>query len=233
MMNRRNFVFIALAASLPAGAAFADPTSRSVPVAGITGVDVRIGADLTITQGDQESLVLSSDASLDDINAFVANGSLIIERSSKSSSFFSRTSKVNVKLTVKTLEKLIIEGGGDVKVGPLKTPRMELSISGSANVRLEDLRSEALEILVSGRGDVTVSGATTGVVVRISGSGNAHLAHLESSAAKVVISGKGDVDLAVKDRLDAHINGMGNVHYAGNPQVTRTISGLGDVSPMK
>ena len=202
-------------------------------VTGITGVDVRIGIDLTITQGDQESLVLSSDSSLDDINAFVANGSLIIERSSKSSSFFGRTYKVSAKLTVKTLEKLTIEGGGDVTVGALKTTRMELSIAGSANVHLTDLKSDALEIVVSGRGDVTVTGATTGVVVRIEGSGDAHMAHLQASAAKVVISGKGNVDLAVKDRLDAHINGMGNVHYLGSPQVTRTISGLGDVSPMK
>jgi hypothetical protein len=232
-MNRRNFVFIALAATLPVGSAYAGPASRNVPVAGITGLDVRIGADVSIVQGDQETLLLSSDSSLDDINAFVANGSLIIEQSSKSSSFFGRASKVNVKLTVKTLEKLNIEGGGDVMVGPLKTPRMELNISGSANVRLTDLKSDALEIMVSGRGDVTVSGTTTGVVVRITGSGDAHLAHLESSAAKVVISGKGNVDLAVKDRLDAHINGMGNVHYSGNPQVTRSISGLGDVSPMK
>lgn len=232
-MNRRDFMVIAVAAALPVGAACADPVSRNVPVAGITGVDVRISVDMTITQGDKESLVLSSDSSLDDINAFVANGSLIIERSSKASSFFSRPATVTAKLTVKTLEKLIIEGGGEVMVSALKTPRMELSIAGSATVHLTDLKSDALEILVSGRGDVTVSGATTGVLVRIEGSGDAHLAHLDSSAAKVVISGKGNVELAVRDRLDAKINGMGDVHYIGNPKVTRSISGLGDVSPMK
>jgi hypothetical protein len=229
-MNRRALSILALCTTLFPAIALAD-SSKTIAAPGVTNVDLRILTDLTIQQGDQESLVLSGDEdTLAKVSATVANGNLVIDAASSTGGFWSRSPKVSGKLTIKHLEKLQIEGGGDIEVGAMKTTHLELNVAGSAKVQLKDLQADALDIVVSGHGDVTASGSATGVLVKISGLGDTDLTHLQSLAAKVVISGKGNVGLAVKDRLDARIAGMGDVHYKGNPSVTKSISGLGSVS---
>ena len=231
-MRRRELVSTSLAGLL---LALAPPfalaqNSKTIAAAGITGVEIRIEGDLTVVQGDQESLVLTGDPDLlSKIRTINSNGTLIIDGDS---SMWSRNAHLDGKLTVKSLQKLSIDGSADVRLGPMSTSRLQVTISGSSHVDLGSLHTEALDLKISGHGDVTGGGHATGVVVQISGAGDAKLAGLDAEVAKVSISGKGDVEIGVSDRLDAHIAGYGNVKYRGHPKVTQSISGLGNVSQL-
>ena len=233
-MRRRDFISMAVTAGLclpvllPASA-FA-LNSKTISAAGITGVEIRIEGKLTVVQGDQESLVLTGDPdTLSKITAVSSNGNLTID---SDSSMFSRNAHLDGKLTVKSLQKLTIDGATDVTLGPMNTSRLQVTISGSSHVDLGTLHTEALDLKISGHGDITGGGRATGVVVQISGAGDAKLAALQAEVAKVSISGKGDVEIGVSDRLDAHIAGYGNVRYRGSPKITQSISGLGNVAPL-
>jgi hypothetical protein len=45
----------------------------------------------------------------------------------------------------------------------------------------------------------------------------------------VLIDGNGQAHLAAASRLDVQIRGVGAVRYRGEPQVTRSIQGVGSV----
>jgi hypothetical protein len=231
-MIRRDFIFIGLAAALDA--ALASPalaqSSKTIPAPGITSVEIRIPGTLTVVQGNQENLLLSGDPEMiSRITTSMSGGDLIID---SESAMFSRGARLDGKLTVKSLQKLLIDGTADVRLGPMSTSRLQVTISGSSHVDLGALHTEALDVKISGHGDVAGGGSATGVVVQISGAGNAKLAALQAEIAKVSISGKGDVELGVSKRLDAHITGYGDVKYLGDPKITQSISGLGSVSKL-
>ena len=64
----------------------------------------------------------------------------------------------------------------------------------------------------------------------ISGSGAFEGEALESATGTVSVSGSGNAVVNVNDDLDVKVSVSGNVKYLGDPSVTASISGSGDVS---
>src|SRR6185295_1904026 len=103
--------------------------------------------------------------------------------------------------------------------------KVELSSSGSGSLKLE---VDAPEIAagISGAGFVDLSGETKKFNANVSGAGGIRAFDLKAEEAELGISGTGNMEVYSSVKLKASISGMGKVRYKGNPEVTKSVSGI-------
>ena len=105
-----------------------------------------------------------------------------------------------------------------------------VTVSGSGSVAAVDVAANRFEVDISGSGTVTPEGVSERLDVSISGSGAFKGEALVSATGTVSVSGSGEALVNVTDDLDADVSGSGTVGYIGDPTVSTSISGSGEVS---
>ncbi len=186
-----------------------ETASESRDVSGFEEVELRGVGNLSIQQGDSESLTVEAEEDvLPKIRTKVKNNRLII--GPKRNTTIDTTKPIIYELTVKDLSALEVSGPGDVEA--------------------EDISTDELAVKINGTGDVEVSGETDSQNVEISGSGDYQAEDLESEQAEVDVVGTGSAIVNVSDELDAKVSGTGSVEYVGDPTVNQDVSGTGEVS---
>ena len=105
-----------------------------------------------------------------------------------------------------------------------------VSISGSGDVAATGIDAESFDVEISGSGKVEPVGTADTLTLGISGSGRYAGEGLVASVGTVRVSGSGDAVVRVTDDLDVDVSGSGSVEYIGEPTVTESISGSGDIS---
>jgi hypothetical protein len=175
-----------------------------------TGFDTIVMAgigQLTITQGDADSLTVRSDDNILPLLTSSVSGRILTLDTKPNHSI--HPTQLLYAIMVKTLKRIDVSGQGDV------------TATGIA--------AESLETTVSGSGHVTLSGRTDSQSVHINGSATYDSSGLQSRTATVSISGKGNVVLRTSDTLDVQIDGQGTIRYFGSPKVSQSITGDGSV----
>lgn len=196
-------------------------------VSGFDRVSIGGSGDLTLTQGDDESLVIETDDNLLPlIQTVVSGGELKIGWRNVN---LRPSHGIHFELKVKNLSAIDLSGSLRAQAGPVKTDRMEIHISGSGKVQLAKLQANELGIHVSGSGDTLVNGKVDRQRISISGSGTHRAVDLSCNEASVEVSGSGHATLWVRNNLKVSISGSGDVNYYGNPSVSSHTSGSGHV----
>ncbi len=186
-----------------------ETTSESRDVSGFEEVELRGIGNLSIQQGDSESLTVEAEEDvLPKIRTKVKNNRLII--GPKRNTTINTTEPINYELTVKDLTALEVSGSGDVEA--------------------EDISTDELAVTIDGTGDVEINGEVNSQTVKISGSGDYQAEDLESKRAEVDVGGTGTAIVNVSEELDAQVSGTGSVEYTGDPTVNQEVSGTGEVS---
>lgn len=197
-------------------------------VRGFSAVHFAGSGDLSIRQGNEESLSIEADDNiLPYIRSDVENGILMI--GFRRGVSISTSSPIRYTLTVKELDELEVSGSGKTRTGPLRSQDFRAHLSGSGEIRMDELDAATLRADISGSGNMEIPGKISRQEIHISGSGRYYAADLESQSADVSVSGSGDCTLRVDQSLSAHISGSGSVEYYGNPSVTKRVSGSGRV----
>lgn len=179
-------------------------------------LDGPVNAEIEI--GDVQSVTVACDENLiERLQTTVGSGALIVRWTRQGvDNYPAPVLGQRVRVTVPKLERLVVAGAGDARLGGLK--------------------GGALTIAVSGSGCVRASGSLDELSLSVSGSGDAQLSDLAANRAVVSISGSGDANVDVRERLDAVVSGSGVVRYRGAPPVVkRNVSGSGgvmDVTPV-
>jgi hypothetical protein len=91
------------------------------------------------------------------------------------------------------------------------------------------LHAENLTIDVEGAGNVKLSGSAETLTILNTGASNVEAFDFPAQNVTVNLNGAGAVDVHATNNLHVDIDGVGLVRYAGDPLVTRNISGLGFV----
>ena len=190
-------------------------------------VAVSGSGQLSIVQGDQESLTIEADDNLLPlIKSEVASGLLKIGPENVN---LSPTKTIRYQLQLKNLKELHLSGSLEVGAQSLKTDQLLLTISGSGKIQLPNLEAGDLEVRISGSGDIRLAGKVGRQLVQISGSGNYQAGECESQTTTVHVSGSGDATVWAHLTLEAHVSGSGDIRYYGSPQVNTQVSGSGSV----
>lgn len=184
--------------------------------------------DLTLVQGDRESLQIEAeDNVIKNITTEVRDGTLYIGFERKT---ILPTKPVKFFLTMRDIKDLETKGVSNIKAESVQTDQLHVGISGTGNIDIEDLSANSLEISISGAGNFNTGGQVDRQEINLSGAGNFNGEDLQSKTARVTITGLGKVTLWVTENLDVTISGTGGVDYYGEPQVSQQISGLGKVN---
>ena len=190
-------------------------------------VAVSGSGELTLVQGDTESLTIETDENLLPlIKSEVSHGELRIGWDRVN---LRPTHKIHYQLRVKDLDSLHLSGSLHANTGPIKTGQLELSVSGSGSIQIERLEADRLSSHLSGSGSTRVEGKVDEQTVHISGSGSHYAGELRCQRADSHLSGSGQAKLWVKNDLVARISGSGSIDYYGHPRCDIHTSGSGRV----
>jgi hypothetical protein len=164
--------------------------------------------DLFVTVGEPISVAVSIDDNLQDnvTTRVTGRGTLRISTDDIRRSH----RKPRVDITLPSLERLRIEGSGDVEVHALSEDFLKIDVDGSGDVRLE--------------------GHAARLYVAIDGSGDVDAEDLIAVEVDVDINGSGDVTGCAEGAFSGSINGSGDIRVYGDPgSFSRRISGSGDI----
>ncbi len=180
-------------------------------VSGISAVVLDTSGDLTVSQGESESLTIETDDNiLPLLTSDVTNG--VLKLDTKPGSGLTPSKSIKYILVVKNLNALTDNSSGSISTQDLNlTNPVTISVDGSGNVSLTNIQS----------GDVTI---------KLSGSGSLNIAALKSEKVSISIDGSGGASISSVDTqtLSASLNGNGSLEVSGTTaDQTINISGSG------
>lgn len=184
----------------------------SRPVEKFSRVMLALPATVTIVQGPTESLTISTDDNLLPLmSTRVENDELIIDADKNRG--FSTKESIKIRLTVKSLNSIRINGSGDVIGDQLQSDKFDILIAGSGDVKFKSIRADQFTIGIKGSGDVAIDALTSkSVDASIHGSGDIKLPSLQAAQVNISVNGSGDVFAAGNaEKIDIDIMGSGDV----------------------
>ncbi|MGB0929794.1 MAG: head GIN domain-containing protein [Chitinophagales bacterium] len=125
--------------------------------------------------------------------------------------------------------KLEIDGSGDVDVDSLFSNFVEIDIEGSGDVFMKHIDALTINAEVRGSGNIDLAGFANNFNVEIDGSGDVDALDLIAETCDIDISGSGDCEVTATDELNIKIRGSGSVLYRGDPVISSSISGSGEI----
>jgi hypothetical protein len=203
-------------------------------------VILRDYGELTIEQGEQESLTIETDADiLPRIQTKVEGGTLTLalggswaDKLGNALTTSLTRKRIGYVLRVKKLTGLEVLGAASVTGSDIETERLALILRGAGSVKVDSLTAQWLEVDLPGMGSVDLSGHVSEQTINISGAGSYNARKLESKNATVELRGAGKATVWAAEELDVTIRGLGSVEYYGSPTVNKNISGLGRVTSL-
>jgi hypothetical protein len=198
----------ALAAVLSiAATAHADDQVRSVPA--FTAISVQGPISVTVDAGKAQSLTMRGDAGfIRDVTSEVVDG----------------------ELRLRTREKKNISWKGDPRVVITLPALRAVEVEGAGEIKLNQIRGERLDVNYRGAGRMGINGEVKTFRMKAEGVGEVDAKALVANDADVSFRGIGDVKVYARNRLDAVVEGMGNLTYYGKPRtVNKSAAGIGSV----
>jgi hypothetical protein len=201
------------------------------PVSNFNRIELNGVGELTIVQGEAESLTIEAESNIvRRIKTDVQGSTLTIEFSEGLLGKVIPTEPIRYQLSVKDITGLALSGAGRIYSSRLATSELEIDVSGVGDVIIDDLQAGSLSVNLNGAGTIDLAGSVSDQDVELTTVGNYSAAGLQSQRASIRLSGAGTATLLVIESLQVEISGVGSVNYYGNPNVTSKISGLGKLN---
>jgi hypothetical protein len=203
--------------------------NRSVP--GFTAIEVEGSGNVTLRQGNRQSLSVETD---DNILPFVKTEVIggVLHLGIKEGTLLRHMTRLEFQVTAPRVEGITISGSGDVHGGtPLQGDTLTLEIHGSGSIDAA-IDVSRLQARIGGSGNIAVSGRADDETITINGSGGVRARDLLADTATVRISGSGDATLNVSQTISVDISGSGSVRYGGGAKSTVRTSGSGSVQQL-
>ncbi len=184
-------------------------------VAGTSRLVLGLPADVTVVLASTESVTITTDDNLLPlIRTRVENGVLTIDGDKNAG--FSTRKGIKVRLAVKTLEGVTVNGSGDVVGTELAGENVDVAIRGSGDVRFDVVKAGKVSVDIAGSGDVALNDITSREVkATIHGSGDIKLPTLKAGEVAMSVRGSGDISAAGSaDKVDVEILGCGDIRTA-------------------
>ena len=242
----RSLIKILLAAVLVTGTGYSIANPRTAVktkaaeivdrhLSGFNAVNVAGPFDVDIVQGATESVKVEAPADVTDRIITEVNGGVLKIYNRHDSwnwgNWWGHHKKILVHVTAKDLNAINISGSGDVSFRDgITTSSLKLRIFGSGDMTGK-VAVKTLESSITGSGDMKLSGNAESSTVSLVGSGDFTARNLLTVSSAVRVSGSGDAEVNASDRVDAAVNGSGDVRYTGAAKnINSRKNGSGDIS---
>lgn len=199
---------LALASTLVSTPALADEQARSAPA--FTSIQLKGPISIDVQAGKAQGITVRGTPK------FVA---MVV------------TEVVDGELRVYLRDKDVKKMNGDPRVIVTVPALRAFNMEGAGETVLRDIRGERFEVNYRGAGSMTISGAVKQLNLQAQGVGEVDARKLIAQDADVNFQGIGSVQIHVSGKLDARVNGMGELSYYGHPRtVNKSVSGIGSVT---
>jgi hypothetical protein len=216
-------------------------------ISGVTKVVLTTSGTLTLRQGQQESLSVTSDDNLLPlITSSVTDGELTLGTAPNTNI---TPTRLEYQLVVTDLDalrstgsatiaagelngdvfSLEIAGSGDVAIESLTVPSPTFTLTGSGDLIVRQLSAQNLTSVQNGSGEVVLIGRVANQAITVSGNGGFNGEALQGQTANIQNSGSGTIIVNAGTSLNINLSGSGDVEYIGNPQVNNNVTGSGEV----
>jgi hypothetical protein len=188
---------------------------------------IDVTADVRLRKGTVTACTLVADDNLLPIIVTESEHGTLRIASEKS---FSTRSGIQVELTTPQLQRLVVNGNGEVAVQGMDATSLAAESNGTGALIIEDAAIERLDLGVHGSGSVTGSGYTGQLDVQLTGAANIELAELRTQHARVRLEGSGNIAVHATHSFSAVLSGSGLIEVGGNPKTRESnITGAGAI----
>lgn len=132
-----------------------------------------------------------------------------------------------ITLTTPAIHGLLVNGGGEVRVGEMRGTRVDIALNGSGTIHVGAVQSDDLNLTVIGAGRVSASGSSRRARVRLSGPGTIDAPGLQIGDGTLISESAGELKIGVRYTVRVFAMGLGKVTIGGTPECK--ISGPGPV----
>ena len=206
-----------------------DMVSRDFAVGNFTGIDIAGGYVMVYTSSHANAVTINMQENLFDYLEVSVNSSGVL-RISSTRSFRTTSSNIpRIYVSAPYLSEIHIGGALTTENwDTIRTESLFIHAAGAADASI-DVEVEELELVLAGAGSFDLSGAADTVNFSLAGAGTINGEDLQTRVATVSIAGASNATVAVSDVLNATISGVGTIYYIGDPQINRTVAGIGSV----
>jgi hypothetical protein len=227
-----------------------DIVERTVEISDVNSLHIEGDGVLEVRIGAEPSLTMTGLKSQLDKMTVDAKGTTLRVRK-KGRWWSSESFKINYQVTLKTLEGLNVNGGMAVNVlSPIQADNFEfnlngggevnflamavehrlvLKLNGGSELNIPQLKAGELEVKANGAAEITLAGQVHKQILKFNGASEYRAYGLESNVVDIRSSGASEAKLWVKEKLELHLNGAGEIKYYGAPEVHSQIAGVGGV----
>lgn len=172
---------------------------KRIDAGGAVNVEVEAQKDFSVS-------VEADDNLLQHIKTEVSGDTLKIYSEGK----ISPSAKMNVKISMPSIEGLDLSGASDGKI--------------------TNVHADSLELKVSGASEVSISGETKNLEADASGASEINAENLKVEDGKIEASGASSATVSVANNLEAEASGASKISYAGEPKnIKQNASGASSI----
>jgi len=211
--------------------AFGENKRETRSVGDFDGIGLAIPANLYLTQGSKNEIIIEANEDVLEKIETEMNGSALNIKFEKWYNYRG-AGKIEIFITVKNINSLVVSGSGDIIAkSAIKAKSLDFVVSGSGSVLIDDLAVQNVHAVITGSGDIRIKGNQMAdeLEVTVTGSGDFEAGELEFEEADLGITGSGSIYAFVNDELEAQITGSGKIYYKGNPLIDANITGSGKI----
>jgi hypothetical protein len=190
-------------------------------ISDFTKISVSGSFEVCLTSGDTGKVTIEGDENiLAILNTTVISGTLTIATENNVNVRPSRTSKIKIKIPVKFLEDISLNGCGTIiSKKTIVAQKLKIYLDGPGSISLRVNTTDATAWIL-GSGNISLNGTTEKFNCKIVGSGTIDAYNLGAKNVTAAISGSGDAKVNSTLALTGRIIGTGNIAFAGEPKQT-------------
>lgn len=197
-----------------------------------TRIDMDGGAKVILVQGSEHSITVEgSRRVVDQVITKVNDG--VLEINFRDRMLFENWGEsLTLTITFTNLSDFRLDGGVELIADGLNLENLNITINGGASVKMNDLLLNTLGMTLLGGGDIQVSGIAETQNVKVSGGTSYKAEDLKSANVSVEIIGAANVVVWATETLNLDLAGAYSVSYWGSPEITQSITGLGEIKAL-
>lgn len=210
--------------------------TKQIPLDSFNAITLEGASSFVLIPSTQNKveLIIETEDIMDYIKINVENKQLFINTTGKNKNISKISSKLIFKIYFKSIQRVEFEGAGKLTTeGTIKAQKLVAKLKGAGSMNLK-INSYNFTGRMNGAGSLTVKGKCENSNLKLSGVGSIKASQLNSKKTVAMVNGIGQIKVFASKLLEAEVNGIGSIYYAGKP-VTRNFStnGLGSIKPFE
>jgi hypothetical protein len=194
----------------------------------VTAVDLDGFGRVRLTVGAEPSLHVTAGRNvLDDVVTEVRDGVLHLDV--RGGGLRMVNQDITYDVVLPEVQGITVGGAGDVEALLEPGDALAVALDGAGRIVVDGVDVDVLRVEIGGAGEVELVGSAQRQSVTLDGVGTYSGENLDSVDAEVVVGGAGSADVLVTGSLDARVDGVGSISYAGGADVTEQVDGAGSV----